>query len=432
VRSRREKTAAEIFPNVRALVIEQAHHGHPYTYVRRLVEALRELTSDIVVALTPQGIASPEFRTHLAEAVKDAQVLAMIRRPRPGIAKPAWDAAMNIRRAVREVKPDVVYVPTADGIAEATGLVALAGIRAIPRGVHAEALMTRLTFAYPGDAQRRSVPVSFAMAGLRHAPFHTIHLVDVLAFDWLQQHGGKLAARFRVAPDPVDDFQKLTRADARKRLEIPVDGRYIVCPGILIARKGIDRLAAAFLAGGLPAGDRLLLCGPVGPEIQEMLQQSPFTDAIEQGKIVVVDRVLGAQELGWALCAADLVACPYPWQPHPSSIAVKALACERPVLGADNLWLGYMVPRFGMGWTTPVNDPAAFAQAIRQSLDNAAAWQPTQAGRRLVQFQSVENFKACWMQGIRSRMGLPALPLPTSWQWVSEAMKTEFGHRAAS
>jgi hypothetical protein len=29
-------------------------------------------------------------------------------------------------------------------------------------------------------------------------------------------------------------------------------------------------------------------------------------------------------------------------------------------------------------------------------------------------------------------MGLPALPLPTSWQWVSEAMKTEFGHRAAS
>ena len=413
----------------RVVIAEPAHDGHKYTYVKLLVEAVTSLTRDVVLLLSPEGMQSAEFRTNLESLVGGMDVRPVLRNPRPGMLKAAADGVSNVRRAVREANPDVLYFPTADGLAEAVGFARMAGLSPLPRGVHAECLMTRLTFAYPGDEARRMVPVPAVLAALRNSPWETIHLIDLLAYEWVQRHGGPLKRRFRVAPDPVEQYPPLTRAEARRRLDIPEDGRYLVCPGILIARKGIDRLVEAFRTADLRQEDRLLLAGPVGPEIRELLQGEECSRLMSARRLLVIDRYLSGEEMACVMSAGDVVCCPYPWQPHPSSISVKALGCGRPVLGADNCWLGYMIPRFEMGWTVGVNDAAAFAVIVRRCLDEAPQWQPSEAARRLVEFQSADNFKACWSDGVRRLMGMPSLSRHGTWDWVNEALQADAGDR---
>ena len=415
----------------RVVIAEPVHEGHRYTYVKPLLEAVASLTRDVVLLLSPDGMRSPEFRTHLESVVGGIDVRPVLRHPRPGVVRAATDSVSNVRRAVRETKPDVLYVPTADGLAEAVGFARMAGISVVPRSVYSECLMTRLTFAYPGDEACRTVPVPAVLAALRNSPWKTIHVIDLLAYEWIRRNGGPLKRRFRVAPDPVQQFPALSApkpgesSASLKRVAISS------CPGILIARKGIDRLVEAFRTADLRQDDRLLLSGPVGPEIHELLRKEEYARLIAAGRLLVIDRCLSGEEMACAMSAADVVCCPYPWQPHPSSISVKALGCGRPVLAADNCWLGYMVPLFRMGWTVGVDDAAAFRLAIGQCLDEAAGWQPSEAAQRLVQFQSVDNFKACWTDGLRRLMGVPCLSRRGTWEWVSESLQPGAVSRAA-
>lgn len=402
------------------VIAEQQHIGHYYTYARRIIEAAKELTKDVTLLVTPEGLQSAEFKTNLSASLDGVNVRDSLQVPRPGMVASSWDRVRAVQRAVAECRPDMLYVPTGDQVAEAVGLVHLAGWNVLPRRVAGECLMTRLTFTYPGA--RRTVPAELVLRALRRSAWSRIHIIDLLAYDWLRQNTPELAERFSVIPDPVEKFAQLSRTEARRNLGVPENGRYLVCPGILVARKGIDLLIEAFRMAKLSSQDRILLAGPVGPDVREILERGSYKELIANQRVLVVDRYLNAEELGCVLSAADIVCCPYPQQWHPSSIAVKALACNRPVLGADSFWLGRMIPRFEMGWTVDVHDPAAFSTALPRVLDASEQWTLSEAGRRLVEFQSIEQFKNCWMQGLRQKLGLPSITTGRPWAWVEEAL----------
>jgi glycosyltransferase involved in cell wall biosynthesis len=408
---------------MRVVIAEQLHEGHYYTYARRVIEAVKELTNDITLLVTPGGLRSDEFKANLASVVDGINVKECLSPLQPGIVQASLSRVNVVRKAVKEGRPDVLYISTGDGVAEAVGLASLVGYEAVPRHVHSECLMTRLTFTYP-DAIR-SVPVPLVLAGLRRSPWRRIHLIDLLAYDWLRRNQPDLATRFRVIPDPVERFSRMPREDARRSFGLPEDGRFLVCPGILVGRKGINFLIEAFRGASTRASDRIVLAGPVGPDVRELLARPEYASLIAQQRVIVIDRYLNSEELGRVLCAADIVCCPYPHQWHPSSIAVKALACNRPVLGADSYWLGKMIPMFNMGWTVRVHDPEAFSALIPKALDSAAHWKLSEAARRLVQFQSVEQFKASWMIGLREKLGLPQTNTGHSWEWVVDALNEE-------
>lgn len=406
---------------MRVAIMEQMHVGHYYSYARLLIEAVRPLVSDVILLVSPEGANSPEFRTELAEVAGSLDVRPALRRPRPGMLGSSLDSVRNLHRALRDVNPDVLLVPTGDQLAEAAGLASLVGAGKMRRRVHCECLMTRLTFTYPHSVRR--VPVRVVLSGLRRSPFDPIHIIDVLAYQWICRFGSRaLAEKFRLHPDPVAPAANIDRTAARERLGIPVSGRYLCCPGQINPRKGVDLLIEAFASADLRSDDRLLLVGKSNDSVRVLLGADRFRHLQADGRLQFIDRHVTTEEFALAFRAADVIVCPYPLQPHPSSIAVNAMAAERPVLGADAFWIGQMVPMFGMGWTVNVKDPTAFAAALRASLESAPGWRRSEAARRLVEFNSIEAFKSAWMVSIRNMLGLPPAEDLRSWNWVMEAL----------
>ncbi|HWE04229.1 MAG TPA: glycosyltransferase family 4 protein [Tepidisphaeraceae bacterium] len=412
---------------MRVLIVEQNHLGHYYNYDRLLIGAVGALGAETVMAITPEGFASPEFRVHLSSIPGGLDARPILRPGRGGTFNGIRDAVANLNRAVKEIRPDVVYVVTADGIAQAAGLAEMAGLLSIPRNVYCECSINRLAFAYPNSTARlsdpnvrraRSASTALSLLALRKSPFARIHLIDALAWQWIQTHGGGLRDRVDMIPDPVEEYAPISRAEARKVLGIPEDGRYLVCPGLLDNRKGIPLLIGALSSASLLPTDRLVLAGPAAPDVAATLKRDPCVALCAAGRLIVIDRVLSEREIAAALWAADVVVCTYPHQPHPASIALKALACGRPTLASDTAWLGRMIPKFKMGWTVNVLDSAAFSDALGASLDRAATWRVSEAGKRLIRFSSAENFKNQWTAGLRRRMNLPPCRNVPTWNWV--------------
>ncbi|HZK82842.1 MAG TPA: glycosyltransferase family 4 protein [Humisphaera sp.] len=414
---------------MRVLIVEQNHLGHYYNYDRLVIDAIRTLGAEVVMAITPDGFASEEFRVHLSPIPGGIDIRPILRPGRGGTMNGIRDAVANLNRAVKEIRPDILYVVTADGIAQAAGLARMAGLLAIPRTIYCECLINRLAFTYPNSAARRSDPnvraahsasTNLSLLTLRKSPFSKIHLTDALAYQWVQTRGGALRERVHLLPDPVESLTPMSRAEARRSLGIPEKGRYLVCPGLLDNRKGIPILIEALSDSSILAGDRLMLAGSTTPDIAAKLRCHPCVALREAGRLIVIDRVLSEREIFTAIFAADVVVCTYPHQPHPASIALKALACGRPTLASDTAWLGKMIPKFDMGWTVNVLDANAFAAALSTSLDQSAAWQISDAGKRLVQYCSAENYKNGWMAGLRHRMNLPPVTNLPTWEWVTQ------------
>ncbi|HWE02709.1 MAG TPA: hypothetical protein VG326_09895 [Tepidisphaeraceae bacterium] len=387
---------------MRVLIAEQAHVGHYYTYVRYLLQAIRAVGAEVVLAVTPQGLASEEFRVHLSGSIDGVEIRPILSPVRFG-ARGIAAAIHNLRRACIELKPDVLYIPSGDWIGQSAGLARMAGFSPVPRHIHSEILINRLSFTYP---QYRTHPLirRLSLAALRNSPWNTIHLTDILAFDWLRSLSDGVNPRFVFTPDPIEQFPLLTHAEARGSLRIPEDGRYVVCAGVIDGRKGIGPLLGAFNSAAIAPTDRLLLAGPLADDVRPLLQSPAGRALIESGRLLIIDRVLSTAEISTVTSAADVIACAYPQQPHPVSMAIRALSRHRPILGSDNYWLGQMIPRFAMGWTVDVADADAFAAMIPRALDGSAQWIRGDPARRLVESASIENFKASWISGLRARM----------------------------
>jgi len=400
---------AEEETRLRVVIAESQFVGHYFTYVRRVLEAVREIATDITLLVSPEGLRSAEFETNIRPILKSENVIDSLRRPRGSVLKGTWDMVRLVRDAVRTTKADHLFMTTADNIAQAVGMASLGCYRPFPRSVQSEGLLTKLSFTY-ANADRK-IPYPLIKAGLEHSPWTRLHVIDLLAYQWLKNNAPRLAARFSLIPDPVETFTQLSKQEARLQLSLPEDGRYLVCPGILNYRKGIGALIEAFLSSKTSYTDRILLAGPIEPEIQLLLADPRCVDLIRQQRLIVVGKYLSAEELGQVICAGDITVCPYPQQCHPSSIAIKSLACNRPVLGANSFWLGTMIPAFSMGWNAPVNDTLRFGGMIGRALNESAGWERLGIAKRLVDFQSISRFKDCWVEGLRVRNGFASSDL---------------------
>jgi len=247
--------------------------------------------------------------------------------------------------------------------------------------------------------------------------------MDPIVVRALQRRAPGLWRRTRLIPDPVECFDPPARAEARRRLGIPEDGRYIGCVGYMDRRKGIDRLIRAFLAARLGRTERLLLAGGQESAIRELLADEA-ADAVRERRIITLERYISDEEFRLSVAAMDVVCTPYPpdaGHSGSSSIVIHAAGQERPVLGSASGWIGNTIQRFGLGQVCDVTDMVAFARAISASLDASPDYRISESGRRFVEFHRPENFVACFTRRLRERLGLPdPSGLPT-WDWVLEA-----------
>jgi len=150
-------------------------------------------------------------------------------------------------------------------------------------------------------------------------------------------------------------------------------------------RKGIDRLVRAFAAARLRDDDRLLLAGRLSESLRRLIQ-ADFADLISRDRLVLMDRYLTDDELCASVTAMDLICTPYPRHVGSASIVIRAAATGRPTLGVDYGWIGFVIPRFQLGWTCAVDAIPDLAMALARALDQAAGFRLSAAGRRFVDF----------------------------------------------
>jgi len=407
---------------MRIAVYEPDATGHHLAYLAHLVPALAELASEVVLVTTPATASSPQFGHHLGRHTVQFRVDTQIGDlPRRSSLGNLWSEFTRLRAAVDRLRPDHLYVPYGDRLAQMVGVRnTLGGGLAV--GVESEVLLLRGGYRYRPEGRRRRLLSWLSPRLIRRGPWSRIHHLNPDDLEVLAG-GDDASGRYQLMPDPVEPPPTIGHVEARRQLALPEDGRYLGCAGMIDVRKGIDLLLAAFdeAKPALRPTDRLLLAGPLDATIRSLVE-GRYRDDVQSGRIVFVDRLLTPEEIGCAMAAMDVVCTPYPQHQHSASIVIRATAAHRPVLAAKIGWMERTVPRFGLGITCNVHDRGGFARAIPASLDAAAGFEVSEAARRFVQFHSVPNFTLHFTERLRERLGRPAEPSMIRWQWVLAAL----------
>lgn len=325
--------------------------------------------------------------------------------PRDHLSPAAWLRAQvdDLARLSRICRWDRLVLPSGDGLVQVLGAAESLGISVLPRGTVLEALVLRGGVAYPGSfVQKMKRSASWHL--MCEAPMSTRHHLDPVLVDWAASRR-PASARWRLMPDPVETSTLIEKGAARRMLNLPIDGVFVGCVGILDERKGIDCLVRGFEAASLPADAHLLLWGMCSREVSELvsaLQEKPEY----RERVHCSNRWVSDEELRIAICALDVVVAPYPEHVGSASIVLRAIAGQRPVLGSPTPWIARHIERYNAGWLANPMDSDTFAQAIGKSIQAASIWQPSLAAASLMRFNSPDNFMAHWTHDTCNALGI--------------------------
>ena len=329
--------------------------------------------------------------------------------------------ARVFRELIDRVKPDAVYLPSADQEAHSLALSRLAFCRSGLSQVHCEALLIRVPAAY---RMSRRPPFVSKMA-LHAMPFDVVHYIDPVAFDWvLSNVGGKARRKARFIADPIEPLFPLPTREARAMLGLPEHKKLIMSIGMQDHRKGVDYLIGACARWQPAEPASIVLAGMLSTQIEELVTHQ-YRHLVDDGRLIVLNRYLSNEDLNACCVAGDLIATPYRPHPHPSGIVLRAAIAGRMVLAANNGWLAYMVPKFSLGRLCDPQDPEVFAKTLDLALHEAEAYKPSAAAKRLVEFHRPANFMLQWRRELSQMMGKPEDALPRDWNWVLNAEEKE-------
>ena len=403
--------------SMKTLIVENMHRGHYYGYLRYILPPLADLVDSVDVAITAEGRNSPEFQADLA-ALEDR---VTFHSTLPSVApKDRLRLHRNLRDAVRRFRPDYVLVPSGDAQTSPMGLFRLLGRGGLPGGAQGE---VGIHYGYGSReiGRRDQAKDLFFLATQHVSSWRRIHFANLLFYEKAIEWGGSLARRAELMPAPVPANPRLAKAESRRRLGIPEDGRYIGIAAILDTRKAIDTLLAAFRAAAHPT-DRLLLAGRLAPSFAQLIDRE-YSGLVRSDQLIVFNRFVDPSTFQTVLSALDVVTTPFYCHWNRSLTMLHAIAAGRPVLSSNLGWMRTMIDRFGFGWACNVLDPTSFAASICEALDRFGEYRETEATRRLLQFYSAENLVDHWLAGIRETLALPPSGRSCSWPMVMQALE---------
>ncbi len=387
---------------LRILIAAFSAHGHGLAFVRRLIPAVRDLGFGVDVAIPQGALSSREFETQLSRYAGELNIHPIMA---SGAKRKYFRAVVrlvSLRRAVINLRPDYVFVVDADGVAQLAGMMGAFGWRALPRAVDGECLILGGRFAYEQGDAAAWLSKNYMRLAVACGPWSRVHHLDPIVFRYINEHMPKLSNKLSLMPDPVDAMQPRDTITARRALGIPIGGRYVGCVGTLTKRKGIDLLLSAFCDADLREDDRLLLVGRADQEVRCLLE-GEYRERIREGRIVVIDDFVDDRVLELALQSVNVVCAPYPRHIGSASVVILAAAAQRPVLGSEFGWIGEMVRQYNLGDVCDVRNHQIFAKAITSSIENSSTFMPDVSSQRFVTYNSVENYRARWVDLVRSR-----------------------------
>lgn len=402
---------------MRVLIYEPNFKGHHFVQLALIVEAAATAGAEVTVALTKAGRASEEFRVALAPISSMAHFDAWIDDGPPAGPRAAMFRTGALQASVRRARAEHVFVPYGDNLTVGLTVRRVLGQRIAPRGVPVEVLYHASGLASAGKGRGHELMREMNFAAALRLPFDHNHHVDPRVLERIAGMGRPaLAAKWSMMPDAVEAPEPRSKIQARAKLGLPEDGFLLGTAGVIDTRKGCDLLLRAFKAAKRPASTRLLLIGPHSQELRALIT-GEFAHMVSRGEIISIDSFVPTDDLMTGIQAMDLVCTPYPQHAGPASIAIRAAAAGRPVLGSNIKWINHIIPIVKLGEVFEIRDEQAFVRAIERSFETVGAWTPAEITRRFAEFHSTVNYQRTWMKRLRSRLGLPGEDIRT-WSWV--------------
>ncbi len=134
--------------------------------------------------------------------------------------------------------------------------------------------------------------------------------------------------------------------------------------GVVSPRKNLPVLVAAM---GAAPGARLVVAGRLFPEVRAFVDtDGDVARLTDEGRMVVVDRLLEPDELADALACVDLVAVLHD-NDAPSGILAEACLRGTPSLVPDGGWLAEVVRATGIGATVPLTAQGVATGIVRMT-----------------------------------------------------------------
>ena len=403
---------------MRTLIFQQGNGGHFDVYLGHAVPALAEVSDETVVVSSVLHADSDRFGAIINRAADFGKVDARPILPRVNdrpVHKRRFAALQDLRRAIRETRPDYVLLPTADPPGLTHGVLARFGLERPAPGIKIDAIYHsgRAANANAPRERLKQAGYSFALGGTH---WQSLSFVSAHFLDLHRRRGAKWAREAIMLPDPITQPNPLSKADARRMLGVPEEGRYIGYLGSLNKRSDIPSLLRAFTAANPPDDVRLLLAGRVNAPAMEYLNQHHQRE-LESRRIIVMNRFLTDDEINDGAQALDVCCIPRVGFVNFSSSAMHAVAAKRPILAHATGWLGFMTPRFDLGWCVDLSDPEVYAAAIKESLEQGPDFTPSERGAALLNFHRPQNFVAHITHTPRRMLDPNAEDQRDLWDW---------------
>jgi hypothetical protein len=397
---------------LRALVFEPNSSPHHVQGAVRLARCLTGTASHVTLALSQAATLTPLWQDHLAAECRGAAVdpwIAGVSRGKPLLPH---DQLRCLRQSIARARAEHAYVPAADAVAQWMGLmVALTG-RHGAEGIPLEGLC-RSGLGGHFSSWRRRVRHSL----VKRAGFARLFCLDPFVPDWERMAGVPPSDRARVLPEPVAMASLPPKRDARRRLGVPEDGRYLGLLGAPEMPRGAPLVVEAFMSATLASADRLLVFGLDSESLRATSRRLPAS-WLRGDRVLLRDASSLGNDLTLGFAAVDLVAVPSHGPAWSAGLIARAVAAERPVIGPRGGWPGKMIEEFSLGWEVADLSVAAIAGALPAALDATNEWKLGSAGGRLRRFHTEENHALCWSELLRERSGQRAWARATTWDSV--------------
>jgi len=216
-----------------------------------------------------------------------------------------------------------------------------------------------------------------------------LFIIDDLIYNALKREGLSGSA-FVFLPDPMPDWNPISKEDARRKLNLPTEDKIILSFGSLSLRKGIGPLIEIIRQGMLPDNVKLLLAGQPDEYIGLLLDAANAEISGFRDKVILRTDFISKEDVPYYFFSADIVLANYHNHIGPSGVLLKAVAAKRPVIGPDFGWVGWALRRINPDWIYDTKTKEAFEKKLLSLL----ALPSVDFNKGFDDERSVQKFKA--------------------------------------
>lgn len=369
-----------VIKHMNVMIVEPNGSGHHMAlYVRHVARKLVEAGIKVSLLTTQSAIANPSFNLVRADVGDNIDLYFMSELLKFNSYSTvmllfselnAWFALRKrFAKIAKELRPDIVYVPTLDWMAKATELfgspfgntpfVALYMSPKHHRKVMGLGLASRQDWLYHKLFQRL----------LKIETLQKILVIDEFFFEYCQKHYGELTQKVKYIPDFGELRGSGTKRDCRLALGIGIDKKVILVYGSLTKRKGIFELCEAFLSPNVPDDVILLLAGKADEEIDSIMKTNRIKKLVESGRIVTQLFFHPDDEEYRVFMSSDYVWIGYTSGFYASSgVLYQAASIGLPVISMQDGLIGRIVKKHSLGKLINVGNPNTIVEALCEAV----------------------------------------------------------------